>query len=110
MITDIGEITDTCISWLLDDPSRPTITITSEYPEELRVIYFFAECCVSFLFSESDDISTLIEIISRDYDELSGDMSLECEDRSTSSRLLSLFDIVYFFPLIHSTKIFLEAF
>ena len=63
VIADIGEIPDTRIGWFLDYPSRPTLTITGEYPKEFRIVYSFAECCVSFLFSESDDIATLIEII-----------------------------------------------
>ena len=95
VIADIGEITDTRISWFLDYSSRFAFTITGKYPEELRIVDSFAECCVSFLLYQFHDIRTLIEIITRYDDELSRDVSLECEDRSTRTRLLSLLDIVY---------------
>jgi hypothetical protein len=85
VIADIGEIPDTHIGWFLDDSSRFSVVITGEYSEELRTIHLFAECCVSFLLYQFQDVSALIEVIARHYDEFSSDMSLECEDRSTST-------------------------
>ncbi len=110
MIADIGEITETHISWFLDDSSCLSFTVTGEYPEELRIVYSFAECGVSVLLYESHDITTLIEIITRYYDEFSHDMSLECEDRSTGTRLFSLLDVVYLFTSVYITKILPETF
>ena len=85
MIADICEIPETRISWFFDDSSRFSLAVTGEYPEELRTIHSLAECCVSFLLYQFQDVATLIEIITRYDDELSSDMSLECEDRSTST-------------------------
>ena len=85
MIADIGEVADTRIGWLLDDSSRFSLAITGEYPEELRVADLLAEGRIARLARETQYIRPIIEIITRYDDEFSGDMSLECEDRSTST-------------------------
>ena len=109
MISYICQISNGYICRLFDDASSSSFVITGEYPEELRVVYLFAECCISFLLYQFHDVCTLIEIITRYDDELSRDVSLECEDRSTRTRLLSLLDIVYFFSLVLTTKVFPET-
>ena len=110
MISDICQITNREISWFFYYTRCPSVGVTSKYPKKLRIFYLFHECCISRLFTEIDDIRCIIEIISRDYDKVSIDLSIECQYSSTSSWLLSLFNIVYFFSLIAITKVCTKTF
>jgi hypothetical protein len=76
VIPDIRKISYAWISGFFYYPSRFLCSISSKDTEKFGVIYSLAESCIPSGFCKFQDIGTLIEIISREYYELTCDISL----------------------------------
>jgi hypothetical protein len=76
VITDICKISYVWIGRFFYDPSCFLCSISSKDTEKFGVIYSLAESCIPSGFCKFQDIGTLIEVIPREYYELTCDISL----------------------------------
>ncbi len=94
MVSDIGEIPESRISRFFYDTCCFSGFIDGEYPEVFWGIDSLAESSISCELHKIQDITTIIEIITWDDHEFSGELPFEREYRRPSSVYLDLVDVV----------------